>query len=290
MTKPRNDHSIGIAMGVSAYGLWGVLPLYIRLLHPVSPLAILSHRVVWSAVLLAGLAIVLKRGPAARAALRRPRTALALGASTVMIACNWLLYIYAINQNYAIEASLGYFINPLFNVLMGVVFLRERLGRFEWLAIALAATGVAILAVDMGTVPYIPLGIALSFACYGLIRKMVGIGPVEGLLIETCLLAPFAMLRVLDPASLPADGAGPPYWLLMTAGLVTTVPLLLFAGAANRLPYSQLGLLQYMAPTLQFLIAVFAFGEPMLPIYAVTFGLIWLGLIVYVVAGWTAGG
>lgn len=276
-------------MGAAAYTIWGVLPLFIRMLHPMTPPAILSHRIVWSLAILAGLALALKRWGPGLAAIRRPRIALALLCSTVAIACNWLLYIYAVNGGHTVQASLGYFINPLVNVVLGLVFLRERLGKLEIAALLLAATGVAALAADQGTIPYIPLGLAFSFGLYGLIRKMIGLGPVEGLLVETGLLAPLALFWLLTQPNLPAGGVAPPFWLLMASGLITTVPLLLFAGAANRMRYSELGLLQYIGPTLQLIIAVQLFGEPMLPIYLLAFGLIWAGLIVYVFATWHRG-
>ncbi|RYD85645.1 MAG: EamA family transporter RarD [Sphingomonadales bacterium] len=276
-------------MGVSAYTMWGVLPLFIRLLQSVTPPAILSHRILWSLAILMVLAFATKRWGAALKAIRNPRTALALGASTLFIACNWLLYIYAVNSGHALQASLGYFINPLVNVLLGLVFLRERLGKLESVAIALAAAGVAVLTIEQGSIPWIPLALAFSFGSYGLIRKMIGLGPVEGLLVETGVLAPFALLWLLTQPNLATGAAAPAYWLLMASGVVTTAPLLLFAGAANRMRYSELGLLQYIGPTLQMLIAINIFGEPLLPIYFATFGLIWAGLVVYVFATWHRG-
>lgn len=285
----RSETRLGIAMGASAYTIWGVLPLFLRALHPVSAAGILAHRIVWSLLILVALAFLKRRWPAALAAIRRPRIALALVASTLLIASNWLLYIYSVNAGHALQASLGYFINPLVNVLLGVVILRERLGWPEIVAILLAGAGVMTLAIDQGAVPWIPLGLALSFGLYGLVRKMIGLGPVEGLLIETGMLAPFALGWLLTMPILPAQGEGPAFWLLMASGVITTVPLLLFAGAANRMRYSELGLLQYIGPTLQMLIAINIFGEPLLPIYLLTFGLIWSGLLVYVVATWHRG-
>ena len=280
---------LGIAMGIGAYSLWGVLPLYLRALSPLPAIDILSHRVVWSLLVLALLAWIFRRGGAARAAIVQPRVALALLASTLLIAANWLLYIYSVNSGHALQASLGYFMNPLLNVLLGVVILRERLGRPELIAIALAAAGVAALTIEQGALPVIPIGLALSFGLYGLIRKMVGVGPVEGLLIETALLAPFASAWLFfHGASLP-PGTGPSLGLLMFSGLMTTVPLLLFNGAAQRIRYSELGLLQYIGPTIQLFIAVHVFGEPLLPIHILTFALIWTGLLIYAVGTWHRG-
>jgi chloramphenicol-sensitive protein RarD len=279
----------GILMGVSAYTMWGLLPLFIRLLQPMTAPGILAHRVLWSLLILVLLAFALRRWGAVAAALRGRRTAIGLGASTLLIAGNWLLYIHSVNSGHTLDASLGYFINPLVNVLLGFAFLRERFGRLEAFAILLAATGVAAQAIARGTLPYIPLGLALSFGLYGFVRKKIGLGPVEGLLIETSLLAPLALTWLLVMPILPAGAPSPALWLLMAAGLVTTAPLLLFAGAANRMRYSELGLLQYIGPTLQMLIAVFQFGEPLLPIHLLTFGLIWSGLALYVFATWHRG-
>lgn len=289
MSVLRSQTRTGILMGVAAYTIWGGLPLFIRLLKPVSAPGILSHRILWSLAILVVLGFALKRWGPALAAIRTPRVALALTASTLAIGLNWLLYIYAINAGHTVQASLGYFINPLVNVLLGMVFLRERLGRPELAAVLLAASGVTALAAQQGTIPYIPLGLAFSFAIYGLIRKMIGLGPVEGLLVETGLLAPFALVWLLTQPVLPAGAPSPDLWLLMLAGVITTAPLLLFAGAANRMRYSELGLLQYIGPTIQLIIAVRLFGEPLLPIHLIAFGLIWIGLLIYVFATWHRG-
>lgn len=289
MSLARNETRVGIGMGVTAYTMWGVLPLFIRMLHPATPPAILSHRILWSLAILVVLAFALRRWGPALAAIRKPRVALALLGSTAAITCNWLLYIYAVNGGHTVQASLGYFINPLVNVVLALIFLRERLGRLETVAVLLAAIGVAALAFEMGTIPYIPLGLAFSFGIYGLIRKMIGLGPIEGLLIETALLAPIALLWLMTQPSVPTGAVPPAFWLLMMSGVATTAPLLLFAGAANRMRYSELGLLQYIGPTLQLIIAVNIFGEPLLPIYLLAFGLIWIGLIVYVFATWHRG-
>lgn len=281
---------VGVIMGVGAYTFWGVLPLYLKALLPLSASTILAHRIMWSLLLLALIAIAYRRGAAALAAIRHPRIALALIFSTLLIAANWLLYIHMVNTGHAIQGSLGYFINPLLNVVLGMIFLRERLGMAETIAVLLAAAGVVALAVEQQTIPVMPLALALSFGLYGLVRKMIGIAPIEGLLIETLLLAPFALGWLLF-ASPPSVGLGPmpPLWLLALSGVMTTLPLLLFNGAAQRIRYSDLGLLQYIAPSIALLIAVYVFGEPLLPIHFVTFGLIWSGLLVYAVATWHRG-
>ncbi|KKC27080.1 EamA family transporter RarD [Sphingomonas sp. SRS2] len=281
----------GVLMGVGAYGLWGVLPLYLKALLPLSSMDILSYRILWSLLLLALIALVYKRAGAALGALRRPRIALALLATTVLAAGNWLLYIHAVNSGHALQASLGYFINPLVNVLLGMVFLRERLGRAEAVAVLLAAAGVAALTIEQGALPVMPLALGFTFSLYGLIRKVIGIAPVEGLLIETGLLAPLAIAWLLFASTPPPADAGPLPSLPMIAlgGVMTTVPLLLFNGAAQRIRYSELGLLQYIGPTIALLIAIYVFGEPLLPIHILTFGLIWTGLVFYAAATWHRG-
>lgn len=278
-------------MGVGAYSLWGVLPIYLKALLPLSSSDILAHRILWSLLLLGVITLLYRRWPEALAALRTPRIALALVVSTLLIGANWLLYIHVVNSGHAIQGSLGYFINPLVNILLGMVFLRERLGKPETIAVLFAAAGVAALAIAQHAIPFMPLVIALTFGLYGLVRKMIGVGAVEGLLVETGMLAPFSLGWLLLGGDPPPVGSGPlpPLWLLAIGGVMTTVPLLLFNGAARRIRYSELGLLQYIGPTITLLIAVWVFGEPLLPIHMLTFGLIWTGLIVYATATWRRG-
>lgn len=280
---------LGIAMGLGAYVIWGLLPLFIRALHPLPVADILAHRIIWSLAILLVLATIMRRWAAIRTTLRTPRYLLALFASTLLIASNWMIYVYSVNSGHTLQASLGYFINPLVNVLLGVVVLRERIGKPETVAILLAAAGVVALAVQQGGIPLIPLGLALSFGLYGLVRKMIGLGPIEGLLIETGILLPLAAGWLLTMPSVLAPADTPPLWMLIASGFVTTIPMLLFAGAANRMRYSELGLLQYIGPTLQLLIAVLVFGEPLLPIHMLAFALIWSGLAVYVAVTWHRG-
>jgi chloramphenicol-sensitive protein RarD len=285
----RSETRLGIVMGIGAYTIWGLLPLFIHALQALPVADILAHRVLWSLVILLVLATILRRWAAIRTTIRTPRLVLALSASTLLIGSNWAIYVYSVNSGHTLQASLGYFINPLVNVGLGVLFLRERLGRMEIAAILLAAAGVAALAIQQGGIPLIPLGLALSFGLYGLVRKIVGLGPVEGLLIETGLLFPLAIGWLAIAPGAMARPDSPSLWLLVASGFVTTIPMLLFAGAANRMRYSELGLLQYIGPTLQLLIAVAVFGEPMLPIHLLAFALIWTGLVVYVFATWHRG-
>lgn len=273
----------GLMLGVSAYALWGVLPLYLHLLHDVPALQVLAHRVVWSLLLLAAIVIALRRVRAIAAA-ARGRTLLLLAGSAALIAVNWLVYIWAVQHDHVLDASLGYFINPLVNVALGMLVLGERLRRLQGVAIGVAAIGVLLLTVQGGDALWVPLALALSFGAYGLLRKVAAIDALGGLTVETLLLAPASLAVLLWAAQdgTQAFGASTRIdLLLIAAGAVTATPLLLFAAAARRLPYATMGLLQYIAPTLQFLEAVLLFGEPVLPVHYVTFALIWSGCAIY---------
>jgi chloramphenicol-sensitive protein RarD len=273
----------GLVLGVAAYVSWGLLPLYLKLLHTVPSLQVLSHRVVWSLLLLAVIVVALRRVRAIWAA-ARGRTLGLLCASAALIAVNWLVYIWAVQHAHVLEASLGYFINPLVNVALGVVVLGERVSRVQWVAVTIAAAGVVVLATNGGGQLWISIALALSFGFYGLVRKVAAIDALGGLTVETLLLGPVA-LGVIWWAGAHGQGA----WghdarldtLLVLAGAVTAAPLLMFAAAARRLRYATMGLLQYLAPTLQFLQAVLLFGEPLSPVHFVTFALIWTGCALY---------
>jgi chloramphenicol-sensitive protein RarD len=273
----------GLLLGVGAYGLWGVLPLYLKLLHAVPAEQVLAHRVVWSLVLLAAIVAVLRRGRSIFAA-ARGRTLLLLVASAAMIAVNWLIYIWAVQHAHVLEASLGYFINPLVNVALGMAVLGERLRRRQGIAIGVAAAGVAVMALSGGGALWISLSLAVTFGLYGLLRKVVAIDALGGLTVETLLLAPLSVTLLIHAAETGTGVFGHSLRLdalLLLAGAATAAPLLMFAAAARRMPYATLGLLQYIAPTLQFLQAVLLFGEPLRPLHIVTFALIWAGCALY---------
>lgn len=282
--------STGLLLAFGAYGLWGVLPLYFHLLKGVSPGQILAHRVLWSLILLIGLILVLKRGRALIAA-ARGRTLLLLFASATIIATNWLIYIWAVVNDHVLEASLGYFMNPLVNVALGVAVLGERVRRVQGIAIAIAAAGVAVMAFSGGGAIWISLTLAGTFALYGLLRKVMAMDALGGLTIETLLIAPFAagllLLSIQDGSNAWGQSTGLDL-LLALAGPITAVPLLLFAGAARKLPLSTLGLIQYTSPSLQFMLAVFVFGEALHVENIVTFALIWSGCALYVWDSWRA--
>ncbi len=266
---------------MGAYLIWGVLPFYLRLLQGVPAADVLAHRILWTVLVVVLLISGLKGWGHVRAALRQPRLLLMLLASAVCITINWGVYTWAILAGHAIDTSLGYFINPLVSVLFGVLLLGERLGRLQWVAVGLAALGVAVLTIERGSLPLVSLALALSFGVYGLIRKQAAVDTATGLFVETLLLAPLATLWIVQT---PNGFAG---WPLMTTatlalgGLATAVPLLLFGFAARRLPLSTLGLMQYVAPTMVLLEAVLLFGEVLDPARLAAFCCIWAGLAVY---------
>ncbi len=281
------EHRTGLCYGLAAYGWWGVMPIYFKLLAAVPPLELLAHRVIWAMGLLLLLARQQKALGQVLEALRTPRTLGLLAASTALIAVNWGLYIWAIVTGRILEGSLGYFINPLVNVALGVLVLRETLPRALVVAIGLAGCGVAWLTIAAGRPPWIALSLAFSFALYGLLRKTAPVGAVTGLAVETLLLTPLAVgyaLWMHDQGRLVFGAAGTGVTLaLVAAGPITAIPLLFFTGAARRLPLSTLGFLQYLAPSLQLLLGVFVYGEPFPLVRAVGFGFIWSGLAVFVV-------
>jgi chloramphenicol-sensitive protein RarD len=269
----------GILYGIAAYATWGLLPAFLKLLKPLPAPDILAHRILWSLLLLGVLAAALRHGPALRKIVATRKLILALTASSLLIGVNWLVYIIAINSEQVAQASLGYFINPLVNVLLGTIVLRERLGRIEIVAVVLAACGVAFLAWEEGGVPVIPLTLAFSFGLYGLVRKVTPVDAIDGLLVETAILAPPSLAWLLFAGTSLAPG---PAWpLLPASGLLTATPLILFAAAARRVRLTDLGLIQYMAPTLQLILAVAVYGEVLVPGQWAAFALIWVALAIY---------
>jgi chloramphenicol-sensitive protein RarD len=276
----------GLAPALAAYLSWGVFPLYFKALRRVPPLEILAHRVVWSTVFLAIL--VLARGRAAewRDAFRSARRLGVYALSTALVTCNWLLYIWGVASGRVLEASLGYFIGPIVNVLLAVLFLGERLRPRQIAAVALAAAGVVVLVARAGTVPWLALGLAVSFSSYSLVRKKGAIDPLVGLLVETSLLSPFAAVLIVGRAVAGTGhlGARPlETWLLLAAGVLTALPLIWFARGVRELRLSTMGLLQYISPTLQFLLAVLLFGERFTSAHAAAFGCIWAALALYTI-------
>jgi chloramphenicol-sensitive protein RarD len=275
----------GYLLGICAYAIWGLFPLYFKLLAQVPSAEIVVHRVLWSA-LCGSLLLLVWRHPGWWRELRaNPRRLLVLTVSGLLIASNWLLYVWAVNNNQMLAASLGYYINPLVNVLLGMLLLGERLRRLQWLAVGLAACGVLQQLWLLGSLPWLSLGLALSFGFYGLIRKKAPVAALPGLVVETWLLLPVALLwLLLNPQALTAQAAfwsdSTALWLL-AAGPITLLPLLCFNAAARHLPYTTLGFLQYLAPTLVLLQAVWLFDEHLDANTLLAFGFIWAGLLVY---------
>jgi chloramphenicol-sensitive protein RarD len=283
---------IGILYALLAYIIWGVLPLYIKALHGIAPVEILLHRMVWSLVFLGLILAVRRHWGWLRQASTNPRLLLGFVASATLLSGNWFLYIWAVSTDRVVDASLGYFINPLFSVLLGVVFLHERLRPGQWLSIAVAAAGVAWLTFAAGQLPWIALALAATFGGYGLMRKTAALGTLEGLSLETLLLFPFAAgalawMTHAGRADFTHASLGT-QWLITMAGPVTAVPLLFFAAAARRIPLSLLGLLQYTGPTLQLLLGVWLWHEPFPAEKQIGYAMIWVSLAMYAVEGiWT---
>lgn len=279
--------SRGVIYTLSSYILWGFLPIYWKALSALPGLETTSHRIVWSAMI-TGIVLTAQRNWSwVATVVRQPRVLLTFFGTALLILANWLIYIYAINNNQIVESSLGYFINPLINVLLGVFFLRERPRQGQWVAIAVATIGVIYLTFDYGRLPVVALGLALSFGFYGLLKKTASLHALEGLFLETVILAiPLALyLVVLEIKGVGAFGhAG---WqttvMLLFAGLVTGLPLLLFSAGARRVPMTMLGLLQYSAPTIQFILGLVVYHEPFTGSQLVGFGFIWLALALFTV-------
>lgn len=287
-TPPRDpaaDTRRGVAFAGAAFLFWGLAPIYWKALGAATPLEISAHRIVWSFVLLAALLAARRRGREVAAAVRRPRTLGTLLLTTALIAVNWYTYIWAMAAERVLEASLGYFVNPLVNVLLGVVFLRERLSRPQVVAVALAGVGVAVLTAEVGRVPWVALALAGTFGFYGLLRKTVDAGPQVGLAVETAILTPLTLawlwrLHAAGGGAFARSDVGVDL-LLAGSGVITVLPLVWFTAGARLLPLSALGLMQYIAPTMQFLLAVLVYGEPFGTTHLVAFTIIWIGLAVF---------
>jgi chloramphenicol-sensitive protein RarD len=282
MTRPQQ----GSLLAVAAFMIWGLFPLYFKLVSHIAALEILSNRIIWAAICLFFLLFIVKRWFEVLAIIRNPQQIIYLIISTLLIVTNWGVYIWAVNSNNIIEASLGYYINPLFNIVLGYVLLKEKLRKLQWFAVFLAAVGVAIQLVTYGEVPWIALTLAVSFGLYGFVHKKVNVGSVPSLFIETIILLPVAFIFLGVSAS---SNTGPVLWtlndwlLLMIAGPVTIIPLLLFTGAAKRINYSTLGFLQYIAPSILFALALFLYDEPFSAAKLATFVLIWSALLLLTV-------
>jgi chloramphenicol-sensitive protein RarD len=286
-TRPSDPARRGLAFGLGAYTLWGVLPIYFKALAGVAPTDIVAHRIVWSLPFLAVLILSARQSQAVREAHRNRHAMGVLAMTATLIGINWLLYVYAVTSGHILAASLGYYLNPIANVLLGRFILKERLTAAQWIAVALALCGVLALAIGALGQLWISLALCVSFALYGLLRKVAPVESLPGLAVETALLFPLAIVWLAWGAA-----AGNPVfgtttadaWLLTLAGIISTTPLLLFTAAARRLRYSTLGMLQFIAPTVQFILAVALYGERFTTAHAVAFGAIWVAIGIYVVS------
>jgi chloramphenicol-sensitive protein RarD len=275
----------GFFLGAAAYAMWGLFPLYWPLLKPAGAVEILAHRVFWSLVVMLLLVLVLGRSRHLRAVIATPRTFGILCLAALVIAVNWGAYIWGVNNGHVVETSLGYFINPLVTVLMGVVILGERLRRLQWIALGIAAVAVVGLTVEYGRPPWVALALAFSFGSYGLAKKKANVGAVESLTVETMVLVPVAagyILWLMDQgtSTFGTEGLGHAL-LLTTTGIVTAVPLICFGAAATRVTLTTIGLLQYLAPTIQFALGVLVFREDMPPMRWIGFMLVWVALVIF---------
>ncbi|MBC8056686.1 MAG: EamA family transporter RarD [Rhizobiales bacterium] len=281
---------LGALSAALAFVWWGLFPLYFRLVPGLPSGEVLAHRIVWCLLFLAAVLTLRRQWTWFPRVLREPKVLAAFAASALLIAANWLTYIWSVNNDHVIDASLGYFITPLFNVLLGYTLLHERPRPVQWAALAIAALGVVWLTVQTGRLPWIALVLGVTFACYGLLRKVAVLGPLEGLMLETLVLGPLALAALLfwwqrGAGSFPAADAATNLWLI-ALGPITAVPLLLFAAGARRLSMTALGLLQYIGPTIQLAVGVWIFGEPFPPARFFGFACIWLALVIYTLDGW----
>ncbi|MAY42041.1 MULTISPECIES: EamA family transporter RarD [unclassified Neptuniibacter] len=287
--ETSTEHKKGVYFALAAFGMWGIVPVYFKSIEHVSPLEVLAHRVVWSVVFLAGFIALTNRMKEIYALFNRPKIIYSLAASAAVIALNWLVFIWAVGQDRIIESTLGYFINPLINIVFGYFIFSERLRPMQWAAVALAAIAVTYQVILLGELPWVALTLGFSFSIYSLLRKKIPVDSISGLFIETLWLLPISlayMVWLLSNGNLQfinEDDAT--MWLLLGAGLVTSFPLLAFASGARRLSLTLIGLLQYIGPSIAFLIAVFYYDEPMNSERLITFILIWLALVIFSVEG-----
>jgi chloramphenicol-sensitive protein RarD len=278
------DNRKGLIYGAGAYLLWGLFPLYWPLLEPANAVEILAQRMIWSLVFIAAVIAVTRRVTAVRSLIADRSKLGRLAVAAVLVSVNWGIYIWAVNSGHVVEASLGYFINPLFTILLGVLVLKERLSRPQWLAVGIATLAILVLTIDYGRLPWIAILLATTFGGYGFLKKQVGAGAVESLAVETSVLAGPALLTLIvlgEQSRLALGHHGVANTLLLAGtGVVTAIPLLLFGAGARRLPLTSIGLLQYLTPVLQFAVGVGIRHEPMPPARLIGFGLVWVALLV----------
>jgi chloramphenicol-sensitive protein RarD len=282
VANKRSEYSLGLIFGITSYVMWGLFPLYWPLLEPSNPLEIVSHRAVWTLVFCLIVLTLSKQILTTLKVMKNPKTMVALLLSTILVSINWITYIWAVNNGHVVEAALGYYINPLIIITFGVVILREKMRPLQWVAVAIAAIGVLVLTIDYGRLPWVAISLALSWGSYGLVKKKLNLGALEGLAIETLIsLIPYGFyLLYLGHHGTGQFGHKPLLTvLLIAAGAITAIPLLLFNGSTTRLPYSTIGLLQYITPTIQFSIGVWLRHEDMPAARWIGFIVIWFALV-----------
>lgn len=279
----------GVVYAFAAYVIWGLFPLYFKALEQIPSLQILAHRMVWSLLVVVLLLAALKRWTWLKILREQPAVLARFALSALLLSSNWGIYIWAVNSNHVVDASLGYYINPLVNVALGSVLLHERLRALQWVALGIAALGVSVMALEVGHVPWISLSLALTFGGYALLRKTAPLGALEGLAVETAVLFPLALLYLYwlgtQGQNAFATAGVSTRWLLVAAGPITTVPLLLFAAGARRMSMTLLGVLQYVTPSLQLALGVWLYHEPFALAKIVGFGLVWAGIAVFLLDG-----
>lgn len=282
LAEQARDVKTGVLYALASYLWWGFVPLYFSFVRHVPPLEVVGHRIIWCIVFLLGVLLTQRRGPEILAAFRHGRSLMLLTCGATVIAINWFVFIYAVTTEQVLQASLGYYMNPLVNVVLGFTVLGERLRPWQWVSVALAFTGVIISAASGAAFPWIALALAFSFSIYGLLRKLVKVGPMVGLLVETILLSPIALSLIIWTMGVrDSTFSGGTYGLLMLAGIVTAMPLIWFAAAAKRLTLSTVGFMQYIAPSVQFLVAIILLGEAIDGNRLISFAFIWAALAVF---------
>ncbi|REJ09392.1 EamA family transporter RarD [Halobacillus trueperi] len=285
-----NEEKLGIFYTAGAYILWGVLPIYWKMIQDIPAFEILAHRIVWS-FLFMGIVIMIARKQKefmreCRQIIKNKKQLIGITLASITISINWVTYILAVNTNHVVEASLGYYINPLVSILLGMIVLKEKFSKAQWLAFLLAALGVIYMTVNFGSVPWLALLLAFSFGSYGLLKKLVPLNAMFGLTIETLIVTPIAVVFLFQQQT--GQWSSIDFWswttvIVFGAGIVTAIPLLLFSAGAKRIPLSMVGFLQYFAPTIMLIIGIFLYDEPFTDVHAVSFTLIWAGLAVYTV-------
>ena len=288
MTVTNEDDPRGLGLAVTAYVMWGFLPLYMKALAHVPPIEVIAHRVIWSVPIAAVILLAMRRTADIRAALSSPRMLGMAAVTAALISINWGVYVWAIGSGHALDAALGYYINPLFSVALGALLLGERPRGAQLFAIALAAVAVLVLTVAAGRVPIVALGLTFSWGFYAYFKKSLPVGPAQGFFLEVLLLSPLALIIIvwasMNGNSHFGTGSARDTWLLLSAGLVTAVPLIIYATGAKLLRLSTIGILQYIAPTMIFLTAVFVFNEPFGTARMIAFPMIWTALVIYTVS------